>query len=259
MLRSFSKLSVVAGVAWVAMHVAVIAQAAEWGSLKGRIVVDGTPTKPAALTVTKDQFCIDKKPMNEAIMIGKDNALVNAVVYLRVATGQKVAVNPEYDAKAKEPVVLDNKGCSFQPHIALVRVGQTLDIKNTDPVGHNTNVAAFAFNQTIPTGGHAEIKASAAGPLPTPVVCNIHPFMKGYVLAQDHPYMAVAGDDGTFEIKNIPAGKHDFQFWHEAAGYLKDIKLKSVTADRRGRAELTIPAGQTLDLGDIKVKASALK
>ena len=58
-----------------------------------------------------------------------------------------------------------------------------------------------------------------------PVDCNIHPFMKGHLLVQDHPYMAVSGEDGTFEIKNIPAGKHEFQFWHEAAGYLKNLKL----------------------------------
>jgi hypothetical protein len=83
--------------------------------------------------------------------------------------------------------------------------------------------------------------------------------MKGYVLSQDHPYMAATGDDGKFEIKDIPAGKHDFQFWHEAGGYLKDLTLKGGKTDRRGRAELSIADGQTLDLGDIKVKASALK
>jgi hypothetical protein len=233
--------------------------AAEWGSLKGRVVVDGTPTKPAPLVVTKDQFCIDKMPTNESIIVGKDNALVNAVVYLRLPTGQKVEVNPEYAAKANDAVVLDNNGCSFHPHVSLVRMGQSLDIKNSDPVGHNTNVSVLSFNQVIPAGSDTKVKVGASGPLPTEVACNIHPFMKGWILVQDHPYMAVSGEDGTFEIKDIPAGKHDFQFWQEAAGYLKNAKFKSGATDKKGRAELTIEAGKTLDLGDIKVAASALK
>ncbi len=255
--RSFGTF-VVAALATTLMG-SISAQAAGWGSVKGRIVVDGTPPKVAPLVVSKDQYCIDKKPVNEAIVVGKENALVNAVVYLRVATGQKVQVAPSYDAQAKESVVLDNNGCSFHPHITLIRVGQMLDIKNSDPVGHNTNVAVFAFNQTIPSNGQSQIKASTAGALPTPVVCNIHPFMKGYILSQEHPYMAVTGDDGTFEIKDIPAGKHDFQFWHEAGGYLKNVALKEGKTDNRGRAALTIADGKTLDLGDIKVKASSLK
>ena len=63
-------------------------------------------------------------------------------------------------------------------------------------------------------------------------------------MSHDHPYMAASGDDGTFEIKNMPAGKHEFQFWHETAGYLKNVKLKGGATDARGRAKLTIPAGQ---------------
>jgi plastocyanin len=248
------------GAIWAAMFaVAVTVSAADWGSLKGRIVVDGTPAKPAPLVVTKDQYCIDKMPTNQSIVIGKDNALENAVVYLRISTGQKVEVNPEYAAKESEPVVLDNKGCAFHPHVTLARMGQTLDIKNSDPVGHNTNVNVLSFNQVIPSNSDTKVKVSAGGALPTEVACNIHPFMKGWILVQDHPYMATTGEDGTFEIKDIPAGKHEFQFWHEAAGYLKNVKLKSGTTDRRGRTELNIEAGKTLDLGDIKVPASALK
>jgi hypothetical protein len=236
------------------------ATAAEWGSIKGRILVEGTPPKPAPLVVNKDQFCIDKKPTNHSIVLGKDNSLANAIVYLRVPTGKKVDVHPDFEAKLKEPVVLDNKGCEFQPHITLVRVGQPLKVKNSDPVGHNTNVSIFAFNQIIPANGELEIKATREEALPRDVACNIHPWMKGYVLSLNHPYSAVTGEeDGTFEIKNIPAGTHEFQFWHEAAGYLKNVKLKSGTTDTRGRAKLAIPAGQTLDLGDIKVQASALK
>ena len=83
--------------------------------------------------------------------------------------------------------------------------------------------------------------------------------------AQERPPIAIqsntlyVGADGKFEIKNIPAGQNEFQFWHEAQGYLKNLKFNGGMTDARsGRAKLTIPAGQTLDLGDIKVKASAL-
>jgi hypothetical protein len=235
----------------------VLAQ--EWGSIKGRIVVDGTPQKPAPIAVTKDQFCMDKKPESDSLVIGKNNALVNGVVFLRVGAGSpKVAINPEYEAKFKEPVELDNAGCMFHPHITTVRVGQTLNVKSTDPVGHNTNIALLSFNQTIPSMGMTPVKVTQGAAIPMPVVCNIHPWMKAYILALDHPYSAVTGEDGTFEIKNMPAGQHEFQFWHES-GYLKNVALKGATTDNRGRAKLKIEAGKTLDLGDIKVKAANLK
>ncbi len=238
---------------------AATSNAADWGSIKGRIVVDGTPAKPAPLVVTKDQFCIDKMPVNNSIVVGKDNALENVFVYLRVPAGQKIDINPEYASKEAEPVTLDNNGCEFHPHAVLARIGQTLDIKNSDPVGHNTNVNVLSFNQVIPSNSDAKVKVSTGGALPTEIACNIHPFMKAWILVQDHPYTATTGEDGTFEIKDIPAGKHEFQFWHEAGGYLKNVKLKGGATDKKGRAELNIEAGKTLDLGDIKVPASALK
>src|SRR3954471_701999 len=235
--------------------------AAEWGSLKGRFLIDGTAPKLAELLVNKDQYCIDHKPSNDALVIGKNNSLGNVVVFLRPELGKKVDIHPDYDAKLKEPVVLDNHFCTFKPHILLARVGQEILIKNSDPppIGHNTNIELLGFNQTIPSNDKMEIKDSKDYPLPRPVVCGIHPWMKAHLLSLDHPYMAASGEDGTFEIKNIPAGVKEFQFWHELAGNLKNTKFKGGTTDPRGRAKLKIEAGKTLDLGDIKVPASALK
>jgi plastocyanin len=252
-------------IAMALVSVGVIAEAdfaAEWGSLKGRFIVDGTPPKlPPLKLETKDQFCIDKKPTNQSIVVGKDNGLANAVVYLRLAPGKKVVAHPDYAAKLKEPAVLDNNGCQFHPHVVLVRVGQPFIIKNSDPVGHNTKASLVAngqFNVTIAAGAQSPSPITKVETIPLPVNCNIHTWMEGHILVQDHPYMAVSGEDGTFEIKNLPAGKNEFQFWHEAAGYVKNLKLKVGATDRRGRAELAIPAGQTLDLGDLKIPASAL-
>jgi hypothetical protein len=235
------------------------APAAEWGSIKGRFLVDGAPPAPKPLVVTKDQFCIDKMPANEAIVVGEGGALANAVVYVRVSRGKTIETHPDYAPQLGEPVTLDNNGCQFVPHITLIRKGQTLVIKNSDPVGHNTNLTAFRFNQTIPSSGDVQTKIQLATPLPMPVNCNIHPWMQSYILALDHPYMAASAEDGTFEIKNIPAGKHEFQFWHESPGYLKDLKIGTGKSNRQGRVQLSIAAGQTLDLGDIKVPASMLK
>jgi hypothetical protein len=237
------------------------APAAEWGSLKGRFVIDGTPQKLAPLLVNKDQYCIDHKPVNDALVVGTDNSLVNVVVFLRPPLGKKVDVNPDYAAKLKEPVVLDNHFCTFVPHIVLARVGQPIVIKNSDPapIGHNTNIELFGFNQTIPSNDKMEIKDSKDYPLPRPIVCGIHPWMKAHLLSLDHPYMAASGEDGRFEIKNIPAGTNEFQFWHELALYLKNTKFNGGMTDARGRAKLKIEAGKTLDLGDIKVSANSLK
>lgn len=262
MLKYSLKWSVVAAVGCLVAQFPGTASAAGWGSLKGRIIVDGAPTMSPPLTIgNNDPVCTMAKPANEALVLGKDNALVNAVVYLRVPTGKTVEIHPDYAANLKVPVVLDNKGCSFRPHITLFQVGQKLVIKNSDPTGHNTNIAVFSFNQTVPANGQIEITPpkTAIAALPMPVVCNIHAFMKGHVLSLNHPYAAATGDDGKFEIKNIPAGPNEFQFWSETGGYLKNVKLKGGTTDARGRAKLTIPAGETLDLGDIQIPAKALK
>jgi len=238
------------------LSIIAAAPAAEWGALKGRFVVDGTPPTPNPLVVTKDQHCMNKKPINESVLVGDDGSLANALVYVRLGRRDKIDVHPDYAAKLSEAVELDNGGCRFVPHVTLLRAGQPFLLKNSDPVGHNTNVGLF--NQIIPAGGETTTKIDRAAAVPLPVTCNIHPFMKGFVLVQDHPYMAVSAEDGTFEIKNIPAGKREFQFWHET-GYLRELKLDGGTTDRRGRLELIIKAGQTLDLGDIRVPAASLE
>ena len=83
--------------------------------------------------------------------------------------------------------------------------------------------------------------------------------MKGWVLALDHPYMAVTDGEGKFEINNIPVCEHHFQFWHEATGYLKNIAFDGGDTDGRGRAELPVAADQTTDLGNMQIDSSVLR
>lgn len=76
-----------------------------------------------------------------------------------------------------------------------------------------------------------------------PVKCNIHPWMKAYVVLRSSPYMAKTDQDGRFTIKNLPAGKHVFRVWHERAGYVKNVQLGDHKIDSKGRLEVTIRTG----------------
>ena len=262
MNRLTRNISTVAALAAIAIGSTVSVQAAGWGSIKGKFVVEGDAPKPAAIDASKDAFCVSAHPVDQAVMVGKDGALGDVVVYLRVPAGKTVEVHPDYEATKNETVTLDNKGCSFHPHIALVRTGQPFVVKNSDQTGHNTNAQLqknSSFNEVIPAGEERKKTFAKAEPLPMPVSCNIHPFMHGAILIKDDPYMAVSGEDGTFEIKNVPAGKQEFVLWQEVHGYLKDVKYKGGAANKQGRVEVTIEDGKTVDLGDIKVPASLLQ
>ncbi len=235
------------------------ASAADWGSIKGKFVVDGTTGEPAAINANKDpETCGKHELFDETIVVGDGNVLQNAVVF--IYTRKALDVHPDYEASAKEMVKLDNKGCRFEPHVLAVRTGQPLELNNSDPIGHNTNLAFIAnppFNQIISSGVPVSVTPTKVEPMPTSVTCNIHPWMKGVVVVREDPYVAISNDKGEFEIKNIPVGQHEFTFWHET-GWLKNLALKGGKTDRRGRAKLKIAAGETLDLGEIKVPAVAL-
>jgi len=236
--------------------------AADWGTLKGRFVVDGDVGEPAAITANKDpEYCGKQNLVDQAIVVGDDGALANVFVYLYLKRGKSVDIHPDLETADSEPVVLNNKGCRFEPHAMVLRTGQTLQIHNSDPVAHNTNFTPTknpGFNQIVPNDSPLSKTFEKRESYPSPAACNIHPWMKGFVLIRDNPYMTLSAADGSFEIANLPAGKHEFIFWHEAKGNLKNLAFEGGKTSKKGRAKLTITAGETLDLGEIKVKPALL-
>jgi hypothetical protein len=245
--------------------VATPVSAAEWGTIKGRFLYQGKP-KVEPIVPNKDiEYCSKHELTTETVKVSDKGELQNVFVYLYTARGAKVAIHPSYDATAaaKEQKVLDNKGCRFEPHAMTLWTAQPLAIHNSDPgLGHNTNalklVANPSFNQAIPNDQPLVKTFTKSEPIPTQVSCSIHPWMNAVMLIRDNPYMAVSGEDGSFEIKNVPAGKQPFVFWHEAKGNLRDLKVGKGKADRKGQVALDIAAGKTLDLGDITVTPAVL-
>ncbi len=239
-----------------------VASAQEWGTLKGKFVFDGKPPTPKAINVTKEPACEAHNLVDESVVVGDDGGLANVVVYLYLGRGKKVsAVHPDYEKTAGDKVVLSNENCRFEPHVALLRTSQTLEIKNADAFGHNTKLSGFnnsGFNKIVAAGTSQDEKLTKVESGPIKFSCNIHPWMNGYVLVRDNPYMAVSAEDGTFEIKNLPVGKHEFQFWQESAGRLKGVKFDGGKASSKGRAKIEIKPGDN-DIGEIKVSKSLFK
>jgi plastocyanin len=228
-----------------------------WGTLKGRFVIGGDAAAPVPLTVDKDvEVCGKHKLVAEELVVGDDKGVANVVVFVR---DKKVKVKPELAAAAKEAKpVLDNLNCRFEPHVLFVQAGQDLVIKNSDSVGHNSNIATVKnapSNNLIPAGGEVTAKFTSDEAVPAQVTCNIHPWMKGWLVVRDNPYAAVSKADGSFEIADLPAEEVELQFWHEKAGYIGEMTIggKKETV-KKGRMKKEIKAGDN-DLGEIVLDA----
>ena len=239
----------------------VSAGADEWGTLKGKFVLGGDAAAPAPLTVDKDvEICGKHKLVAEELVVGPDKGVANVVVFVR---DKDVKVKPELAAAAKDAKpVLDNANCRFEPHVLFVQAGQEFVIKNSDTAGHNSNIATVKnapSNDLIPAGGQVTKKFTADEAVPAQVTCNIHPWMKGWIVVRDNPYAAVSKADGSFKIADLPAGEVELVFWHEKKGYLDKMTIggKPEVA-KKGRMKKAIKAGEN-DMGEIVLDAGLFK
>jgi hypothetical protein len=150
---------------------------------------------------------------------------------------------------AKTPVVeIDQKNCEFLPYVAALNQDQSLVLKSSDPTNHNVRFSAFTnapFNQILPPNGQVSLKLVAER-RPIPLACDIHPWMKGYIMVFDHPFFAITGEDGSFEIGGVPAGEQKLVVWQETKGYVTEGKAVGMP--------VTVKAGGVTDVGAIKMK-----
>lgn len=256
-MRLFFAFAITAG-----LMLAPSAASAQFGNLKAKFVVTGKAPTPAKLDINKDQaFCGKHKLVDETVVVGKDGELANVVVYLTPAIGQKVPDNPAKTKALPKEVVLDNANCRFQPHIAVMTTDQKLVITNSDPVGHNSKADLFSnapFNDLIPSNGKVTKTLEKAERVPAAVSCNIHPWMRAYLVVRDNPYVGVTDEKGELTIEGVPAGEWDFTVWHPT-GYVKGEQKGKNLGWKRGKVKVKITADKDTDLGTIEVPAASLK
>lgn len=210
------------------------ATAATTGSFSGRVVLDGEPPELPVLARADDENLKDKEVCgmadvpDDSLLIGQDKGIANVFLYLRRAPKGFKQEPPT------EPVVLDQKGCVFTPHTALIQTGQPVMVKSSDGVQHNVHTFP-ARNQGVnilikPNDQDGvPLEYARAESEPIQVKCDIHAWMASYHLVLDHPFMAVTDDAGSFRIEGLPVGDYEFRVWHERAGLLEREFAVSVT------------------------------
>lgn len=230
-----------------------------WGTLKGRFVFAGVPGAAKPLVADKDTEVCSKagvKLLDRSLLVDPSSkGLANVVVFARKTGRVKEAV-------PTTPVVFDQKQCEFLAPVFAARVGQPIDVRNSDPIGHNTNISGSDFNQLIPAGGGTVYVPKAETGMPTMVTCNVHPWMKAYMVFRKDGYVAVSAADGSFTIPDLPAGEPlEFQVWHERStgpnGAL-GLDKPELKWTPKGRFQLTLQPDEVKDLGTLDVPASAI-
>jgi len=155
-----------------------------------------------------------KDKMGPSLVIGPGNGIANVVVVVQATKGKKLE-------PATPNPVFDQKTCEFHPHVLAFPAGSTIDVKNSDGILHNihtTSTANPSTNQAQPKFKPLiQIKVEKPE-WPIAVKCDVHGWMSGYWISEDHPYYAVTDASGAFKIADIPPGDYKVELWQEKLG-----------------------------------------
>ena len=190
----------------------------ELATVKGKINFTGEAPKIGKSKVEKCVKCEKKyengKIPEELTVINKNNTVKNVLVYIK--KGHEGITNIPVPT---DTPVMDQNLCRYEPHVIAIMAGQSIKFLNSDPCEHNVNGAPrknSPFNYPQASKGKSDThKFVNAEPKPLKVGCQIHTWMEAWIHVLPHTFFAVTGDDGTFEIKGLPAGKYTLEAWHE--------------------------------------------
>ena len=205
-------------------------------TVNGTVKFDGAAPKPAKIDMSQDPGCKGTNEAESVVVSGGD--LANVFVYVKDGLGNRTFDLP------KDPVVLDQKGCQYHPHVLGVMAGQTVQIKNDDPTTHNIHPTPKdnrEWNESQPPSSPALEKNFAREEIMLPVKCNQHPWMKMYVNVVKSPFFAVTDKSGKYEIKGLPPGDYTIAFVHEKLGE-QDQKV-TVAAKETKTVDTSFKAG----------------
>ena len=216
--------------------------AATAGGISGTVTFAGDVPAPVAIDMADEPSCLERNggsAVRETVVVGPGGELANVFVYV------KEGLDPSLAFPAGDPVVLDQVGCTYRPHVIGISAGQQLKVRNSDDVLHNINATPTenrGFNRSQPQAG-MEFETTFPTPeVMIPVRCDVHGWMDAYVGVTSHPYHAVSAADGTFAMDRLPPGDYVLEAWHEEYG----TATQSVTVEQGGVVSVTFEFDETM-------------
>src|SRR2546422_1887567 len=189
------------------------------GSVSGTVKLDGPAPKPKKINMDAEPSCAaihaSSPAFDEEVVEGEGGSPATVVVSSKEGAGNRAFEPP------KTPVTLDQKGCTYIPHVVALQASQPLDVINSDKTTHNIHPVPKnnrEWNKSQVAGAPNIEDAFAREEISVPVKCNIHPWMKSYIAVFKNPYFQVTGANGSFELKNLPPGTYTIEAWHEKYG-----------------------------------------
>jgi plastocyanin len=188
------------------------------GVLKGTVRFTGRKPARKKIDMSGDPACAEAHHGNaydESLVVNPNGTLANAFIYIKSGLEGKNFESP------KTPATIDQHGCWFHPRVLGIQTGQTLQVTNSDPVTHNIHPLAQINREWNHSQGQGDAPLARKFIKPEVMIrvkCNIHSWMHAFIGVVEHPYFAVTGSDGTFEIRNIPPGDYLIEVWQETLG-----------------------------------------
>lgn len=204
------------------------------GTIQGSVRFTGPVHEAKKLKVTVDHAVCGMEKLAEELVVSPDKGLRNAVASLNTAP---------LDTKWEfaRPAQMDQKQCVFVPRVVVVPIGGTVEFLNSDRLLHNLHSASKenpVFNRTQPKARTIPIVFKK--PEIIRIDCDLHPWMRAWVVVAEHPFYALTNDQGAFVLENVPPGKYTLQVWHESLGTVKkDVTvtdgITAVTVEMGGK------------------------
>ena len=212
------------------------------GTITGTVQLYGEPPAPASFDLSR----FPDRVYCGALSDGSGFRLLRTVTIGRNQGLKDVVVTIENVEKGKPfgltETNLEANVCQFVPFVSIMRENHPLIVKNLDPVSHDLqfyerdreHVFIMFHRPALTKTGTSDIIRFTGHRRDVSMQCGFHPYMQGHGLAVDNPYYALTGFEGTFEIRDLPAGTYRIKAWHPTLGE----KEQSVTVAANGATSL---------------------